>query len=163
DCQWIQRLHKLGLLPSVFRPDEATHTLRDYVRQRANLVRLGAQHIQRMQKARGLRNLKRTKVLGDITGVTGTNIIRAILAGQRERRPLAKLRDRRCRHSVADIALALDGRYRSEHLLELRCSLTMWEHYQQVTSLVDVAIAEHLRSMRRHSDLPPLPPRIRVR
>jgi hypothetical protein len=44
DCQWIQRLHKLGLLPSVFQPDEATQTLRDYVRQRANLVRLSGQH-----------------------------------------------------------------------------------------------------------------------
>ena len=38
DCQWIQRLHKHGLLPSIFQPDDATHTLRDYVRQRANLV-----------------------------------------------------------------------------------------------------------------------------
>jgi hypothetical protein len=36
DCHWIQRLHKHGLLPSVFQPDEATHTLRDLVRQRAN-------------------------------------------------------------------------------------------------------------------------------
>lgn len=29
------------MLPSVFQPDDATHTLRAYVRQRANLVRLG--------------------------------------------------------------------------------------------------------------------------
>src|SRR5262245_33298870 len=50
DCQWIQRLHKHGLLPSIFQPDAATHSLRDYVRQRANLVRLSGQHIQRMQK-----------------------------------------------------------------------------------------------------------------
>ena len=42
DCQWIQRLHKHGLLPSVFQPDDATHTLRDFVRQRANLMRLSA-------------------------------------------------------------------------------------------------------------------------
>ena len=40
DCQWIQRLHRHGLLPGIFQPDEATQTLRDYVRQRANLVRL---------------------------------------------------------------------------------------------------------------------------
>jgi transposase len=44
DCQWIQRLHKHGLLPAVFQPDAATQTLRDYVRQRANLVRLSGQH-----------------------------------------------------------------------------------------------------------------------
>lgn len=163
DCQWIQRLHKLGLLPSVFRPDAATHTLRDYVRQRANLVRLGAQHIQRMQKALELMNLKLTKVLGDITGVTGLKIIRAILAGQRDPHALAQLRDRRCQHSVAAIALALDGRYRPEHLLELRCNLTLWEKYQEVIAAVDVAIAEQLRSMGGHTGLPPLEPRIRVR
>jgi transposase len=58
DCQWIQRLHKLGLLPSIFQPNEATHALRDYVRQRANLVRLSGQHIQRMQKALESMNLK---------------------------------------------------------------------------------------------------------
>ena len=51
DCQWIRRLHALGFLPSVFQPDDATQTLRSYVRQRANLVRLSAQHVQRMQKA----------------------------------------------------------------------------------------------------------------
>src|SRR5205807_286166 len=87
DCQWIQRLHKHGLLPAVFQPDEATHTLRDYVRQRANLVRLSGQHIQRMQKALELMNLKLTKVLGDVTGVTGLKIIRAIVAGVRGRKP----------------------------------------------------------------------------
>jgi transposase len=70
DCQWIQRLHRHGLLPSVFQPDEATQTLRDLVRQRANHVRLSGQHIQRMQKALELMNLKLTKVLGDVTGVT---------------------------------------------------------------------------------------------
>jgi transposase len=58
DCQWIQRLHRHGLLPQIYQPDNATHTLCDYVRQRANLVRLSGQHIQRMQKALKLTNLK---------------------------------------------------------------------------------------------------------
>jgi transposase len=163
DCQWIQRLHKHGLLPAVFQPDEATQTLRDYVRQRANLVRLSGQHIQRMQKALELMNLKLTRVLGDVTGVTGLKIIRAILAGQRDPQQLAKLRDRRCRHSVADIAQALDGRYRPEHLRELRSGLTLWEKYQEVIAEVDAAIGAHLRTMRRRTELPPLPPRTRVR
>ena len=83
DCQWIQRLHRHGLLPSIFQPDGATQTLRDYVRQRANLVRLSGQHIQRIQKALGLMSLKLTTVLEDITGVTGLKVIRAILAGER--------------------------------------------------------------------------------
>ena len=163
DCQWIQRLHKHGLLPSVFQPDEATQTLRSYVRQRANLVRLSAQHVQRMQKALGLMNLKLTTVLGDLTGVTGLKILRAILAGVRDPEALARLRDRRCKRAEPEIAQALDGRYRPEHLSELRCCLAMWDKYQEVIGDVDAAIAAQLRAMRRDSALPPLPPKPRVR
>jgi transposase len=163
DCQWLQRLHRHGLLPSIFQPDDATHTLRDYVRQRANLVRLSGQHIQRMQKALELMNLKLTNVLGDVTGVTGLKIIRAILAGERDPRELAKLRDRRCRRSCEEIATALDGRYRPEHVLELRCCLTMGEAYQEQIAVVDQSIAAQLRTMRKETTLPPLPPKPRVR
>jgi transposase len=163
DCQWIQRLHSHGLLPAVFQPDEATHTLRDYVRQRGNLVRLSGQHIQRMQKALELMNLKLTGVLGDVTGVTGLKIIRAILAGERDPHRLAKLRDRRCKHSAAQIATALDGRYRPEHVTELRCCLSLWEKYQEVIAELDGVIAQQLQVMARQSELPPLPPRPRVR
>src|SRR4051794_2424982 len=163
DCQWIQRLHKHGLLPPLFQPDEATQTLRDYVRQRANLVRLSGQHIQRMQKALELMNLKLTRVLGDVTGVTGLKIIRAILAGQRDPQELAKLRDRRCKHSAAEIAQALDGRYRPEHVTELRCCLSLWEKYQGVIGELDEVIAGQLRMMRKQTTLPALPPKPRVR
>jgi transposase len=163
DCQWIQRLHKHGLLPAVFQPDEATQSLRDYVRQRANLVRLSGQHIQRMQKALTLMNLKLTKVLGDVTGVTGLKIIRAIVAGERDPQGLAKLRDKRCKHAVAEIATALDGRYRPEHVTELRCCLSLWEKYQEVIAELDTVIAAQLRTMRRQTERPPLAPKPRRR
>jgi transposase len=108
-------------------------------------------------------NLKLTKVLGDITGVTGLKILRAILAGERDPQVLAKWRDRRCKHTEPEIAQALDGRYRPEHVTELRCCLTMWEKYQEVIAELDTVIATHLRTMRRQTALPPLPPKPRVR
>ena len=163
DCQWIQRLHRHGLLPAIFQPDDATHTLRDYVRQRANLVRLSGQHVQRLQKALGLMNLKLTNVLEDITGVTGLKIIRSILAGERDPIKLVGFRDKRCKHSADEIATALDGRYRDEHVLELRCSLAAWEKYQELIALVDESIATQLKAMRRSSALPPLPLKKRTR
>jgi transposase len=163
DCQWIRRLHAHGLLPPVFQPDDATQTLREYVRQRGNLVRLSGQHIQRMQKALELMNLKLTHVVGDITGKTGQAIIAAILAGQRDPIALASLRDRRCKHSVAEIALALDGRFRPEFVTLLRTSRTMWEAYQTEIAVLDAEIAVHLATMTRSTVLPPLPVRPRVR
>ncbi len=116
-----------------------------------------------MQKALELMNLKLTSVLGDVTGVTGLKIIRAILAGQRDPQKLARLRDRRCRHTAAEMAEALDGRYRSEHVTELRCCLAMWEKYQEVIGQLDGEIAAQLRTMRRRTEPPPLPPKTRVR
>ena len=43
DCQWIYRLHSVGLLAAAFRPDEKTCQLRAYLRQRANVVRQASQ------------------------------------------------------------------------------------------------------------------------
>ena len=168
DCQWIQRLHTLGFLPTVFQPDEATQTLRDYVRQRANHVRLSGQHVQRMQKACILMNLKLTTVLGDVTGVTGLKIIRAIVKGERDAKTLAALRDRRCKHTVAEIVEALDGRYRPEHVLELKSCLQMWECYQKIVAKIDEAIDAQLRKMKcdlrvNKSPLAPLSKKTRVR
>jgi transposase len=163
DCQWIQRLHRHGLLPSVFQPDEATQTLRDLVRQRANHVRLSGQHIQRMQKALELMNLKLTQVLGDVTGVTGLKILRALVAGERDPVVLARLRDRRCQHTADEIATALDGRYRLEHVTELKLNLAMWEHYQTVIAALDEVIAKQVHAMRKQAVLLPLPPKPRVR
>ena len=116
-----------------------------------------------MQKALVLMNLKLTQVLGDVTGVTGLKIMRAILDGERDPVKLASLRDRRCKHTEEEIATALDGRYRAEHVLELRCCLTLWEKYQEVIAEVDKAIASQLAAMRRRTALPPLPPKPRVR
>jgi len=124
------------------------------------MVRLSAQHIQRMQKALELMNLKLTHVVGDITGL---KILRAILAGERDPEVLAQLRGRRCKHAEPEIATALDGRYRPEHLAELRDNLTMWDKFQEVIAKLDLEIADHLRTMRKTTELPPLGPKPRVR
>src|SRR5437870_7091761 len=92
DCQWIYRLHSVGLLAAAFRPDEKTCQLRSYLRQRANLIRYAGQHIQHMEKALEQMNLKLTEIISDITGVTGRAIIQSILKGTRDPHKLAKLR-----------------------------------------------------------------------
>jgi hypothetical protein len=62
DCQWIYRLHSVGLLAAAFRPDGQTCRLRPYLRQRAGLVRSASRHVRHMQKALEQMNLKLTEV-----------------------------------------------------------------------------------------------------
>jgi transposase len=51
DCQWLQQLHTYGLLQGSFRPADQICVLRSYIRQRENLIKSAASHVQRMQKA----------------------------------------------------------------------------------------------------------------
>jgi hypothetical protein len=139
DCQWIQRLHSYGLLSASFRPEAEMVVLRSYLRQRAMLTRTGpavgagvehrAAHIQHMQKALQQMNVQLTQVLSDISGVTGLAIIRAIVAGERNPGQLAQLRHGRCQRSEADIAKALTGHYRAEHVFALKQALALYDAY----------------------------------
>jgi transposase len=161
DCQWIYRLHSVGLLAAAFRPDEATCRLRAYLRQRANLVRQASRHVQHMQKALEQMNLKLTEVLSDVTGLTGRAIIRAILRGTRAPEKLAKYRDRGCKASEAEIAQALTGSYREEHLFELKLAHEAWQFTLRQVEQVDGQIALQLGRMKGDRALPPLEPKAR--
>jgi transposase len=50
DCQWIQRLHSLGLLSSSFLPDGDTEQLRTFCRHRSNLIHEAASTLDISEK-----------------------------------------------------------------------------------------------------------------
>jgi transposase len=148
DCQWIYRLHSVGLLAPAFRPDAKTRQLRAYLRQRATLIRYASQHVQHMQKALEQMNLKLTEILSAITGATGRAILRAILRGTRAPEKLAKYRDKACKASEAAIAQALTGSYREEHLFELKQAYEAWQFTLGQVEKVDTQIALQLGRMK---------------
>jgi len=152
DCQWLQRLHTYGLLEGAFRPPEQICTLRGYVRQRMNLVRYAASHIQHMQKALAQMNLQLTNVVSDITGKTGMLIIKAILGGERNPLVLAALRDQRCKNSEETIARSLHGNYRPEHLFSLKQAVDLYGFYQGQIAECDQAILAQLATFDVASD-----------
>lgn len=159
DCQWIQQLHSFGLLRNSFRPDDAIVVLRTYLRQRTTLVHYAAAHVQHMQKALEQMNLKLTEVIDDITGKTGMLIIDAVLAGERDAKQLAKLRDRRCKNDEATIELALQGNWRDEHLFCLRQAVDLFRAYQQQLISLDAQIESYLATFKAQATeaLPPRP------
>jgi len=144
DCQWIQRLHSYGLLTASFRPEDQVVVLRSYLRQRHMLVRYAGQHVQHMQKALEQMNVKLPEVVSDITGVTGLAIIEAILAGERDPWKLAKLRDERCKRTEPQIARALHGNWREEHLFALKQALQLYQNYRHLLRDCDMKLEAHL-------------------
>lgn len=130
DAAWLQQLHSYGLLRGSFRPQADIAALRAYLRQRERLVEYAAGHIQHIQKALMEMNLQLHHVVSDITGVTGMQIIRAIVTGERDPAALASCRDVRCRASVETISAALIGNYRDEHVFALTQALELYDFYQ---------------------------------
>lgn len=106
DCQWIQKLHSLGLLTTSFLPDLATEQLRTYCRHRTSLLETSAMTTQKMQKYLRLLNLRLDIVVKDVCGLTGLAIIEAICAGETNPEGLASLRHSNCRKSKEEIAKA---------------------------------------------------------
>jgi hypothetical protein len=127
DCQWLQKLHALGLLTGSFRPDGDMCALRAYLRHRADLVPHRAAHVQHMQKALQQMNLLLPQVVADSTGETGMAIVRAIVAGERDSVKLAQVRNARCTSSEETIAKALTGTWKDEHLFALTQALALYD------------------------------------
>lgn len=138
DCEWLYQLHTYGLLRGSYHPPESLRPLRALSRQREMLLSYRAAHVQHMQKALELMNLKLTMVLSDITGQTGMRIIRAILAGERNPEVLAAMRDPKCRRSAEEIASALTGNWRREHLFTLQQAVELYETYSRQVAALDV-------------------------
>jgi len=127
DCQWLQKLMSYGLLRAAFRPSAEVCTIRAVARQREVLLRQQASWVQRMQKALVQMNIQLTEVISDVMGQTGQAIIRAIVAGERDARVLARHRHWRIRASEDEIVGALTGNWREEHLFVLGQALGMYD------------------------------------
>jgi transposase len=161
DCQWLQRLHAYGLRAAAFRPDDQVCVLRASLRHRQRLLPYGAHPMQHMHKALQQRNLTLSQVVSDITGATGMALLKAIIGGERDPVTLAKLRNPHCQHAEGDIAKALQGTWRAEHLFSFQhaVELSAFSHHQ--LALCDQHIHAHLETCADHSDGQPLPPKAR--
>jgi transposase len=159
DAQWLQQLHTFGLLRGSFHPPAEIAALRAYVRQRERLLEYAAAHVQHMQKALTQMNLKLQHVVADIAGQTGMRIIRSILAGTRDPQALADLRDGRCKRSAEDIARALEGHYRPEHVFALEQAVALYDAYQERIAACDRKIEAALAPLSApEACAEPLPP-----
>ncbi len=144
DCQWLRFLHSVGLLRGSFRPHQEICALRSLGRPRDSLIQMASVHLQHMQKALDQRNLQLHHVISDIAGTTGLAILDAILAGERDSKKLASLRDWRIRATEETIMKSWVGDYREEHLFVLRQCLAAYRYCQVLIAEVDAKVQQLL-------------------
>jgi transposase len=148
DCQWLQQLHSFGLLSKAHRPDADICALREMSRLRDITIEERARHIQRMQKALTQMNIQLSNVITDITGETGLAIIRAIVAGERDPKILAAMRNYRIHASVETIAKSLEGRFSREHMFSLTHELMAYDFQGEQIKRLDSELEVLLSAMK---------------
>jgi transposase len=144
DAIWLQKLHSCGLLQKSFQPEAKMRVLRDYVRQRKNLIRISSDSVRRMQKAMELMNIKLHTVISDILGKTGLQMVNAILNGERDPKELVKLKDPRIKASEEDIKKSLAGIWKEECLFMLKQAYDEYLFYQSQIAACEERIKEQL-------------------
>lgn len=152
DCQWIQKLHSLGLLSASFLPDSDTDTVRTYSRHRLNQLNRSASCVKRMQKYLRLMNMRLEVVVRDIVGLTGSRIIDAFVNGEESGTELAKMRHGNCRKSEAEIEKALQYNGRKDYLFALKQEWETYKYIQQQIEQTDAEINNLLKQIIEKSE-----------
>jgi transposase len=152
DCQWIQKLHTLGLLSSSFLPDSTTDIIRTYSRHRQNILKQSGATIQKMQKYLRLMNLRLDVVVNDIVGLTGKKIIESFISGEKSGKELAKHRHYNIRKSEEEIAKALQYNGREDYYFALKQEWKTYLHLQKQIDETDKEIKKLLKKIIKNDE-----------
>lgn len=115
DAQWLARLTEYGLVRASFVPPPPIRALRDVTRYRAALVHDRIRCVQRLHDLLEDAGIKLSLVATDITGASGTAMLRALVAGQRDPAQLADLAKAALRRKIPALTEALTGHFTGHH------------------------------------------------
>src|SRR5262245_1424160 len=112
---WLARLTEWGLLRPSFVPPKPVRDLRDYTRARARLVHERTRCRQRLEKLLEGALVKVSSVASKLTTVSAQDMIKAMIAGQRDPRTPAGLARGSMKAKHDDLVEALDGMFDDHH------------------------------------------------
>lgn len=134
DAQWIGELLQHGLLKASYIPEKPQRDLRDLLRYRTALIQERTREVNRVQKVLEDANLKLASVATNVMGVSGRQMLAAIIAGVEDPEALADLAKGRMRAKIPELERALTGRIRDSHRLLLRLHL---EHIDDLNRKIE--------------------------
>jgi transposase len=144
DCQWIAQLLQHGLLKASFVPPQPIRELRDLTRQRTQLIQERTAAANRIQKVLEDANIKLAGVATDVLGVSGRDMLEALIAGETDPAKLADLARKRLREKIPALRLALQGRVTDHHRFLLRMHLDHITHLEELIGRLGGRIEEAL-------------------
>jgi transposase len=140
DCQWIAQLLAAGLLSPSFVTERPLRELRDLTRQRAQLIGDKAKVANRLQKFLEDANIKLASVASDVLGVSGRDMLRAIIEGKMTPAEMAELARMKLRAKIPQLTEALNGGVTDHHRFMLKTVLDQVEYLEKQIGWFDERI-----------------------
>lgn len=159
DAEWLAELLRHGLLTPSFVPPRAQRQLRELTRHRTNLMEKRSQAVNEMHRTLEGTNLKLTSVATDITGVSATLMLQALLSGQEtDPKLLANLAVGRLRRKIPELEKALHGKVQEHHkliLTQLLADIDLFdEQVAEVSGMIEQRVSQEQELIGRLDEVP---------
>jgi transposase len=158
DCEWIAQLLQFGLLSASFVPERPLRELRDLTRHRVTLIEERTRLVNRIEKVLEDADIKLGAVASDILGVSGRDMIRAIVRGEQDPATLANLARRTLRNKMSELTLALEGRITDHHRFLLGMLMEQVEAVEKMvermTERIEATMRPSEEAVRRLATIP---------
>jgi transposase len=133
DAVWLAKVVERGMCsPSLIHP-KPIRQLRDLTRYRRSLIRERTREKQRVEKLLEDAQLKLSSVISDIFGVSGREMLTALITGERDPKKLARLARAGMRSKIAVLEEALTGHFEDHHGF---LAQAMLEHIDGLTAQI---------------------------
>jgi transposase len=142
DCIWLCKVAERQMIRPSFVPPPLIRKLRDLTRYRADLVAARTAEKNRVEKLLEDAQIKLSVVVSDIFGVSGRDMLAALVAGQRNPKVLAQLARRAMRKKITVLEEAFTGYFTDHHAFLLRAMLARVDAIAGDIAALDARIAE---------------------
>jgi transposase len=142
DAVWLCKVAERQMLRPSFVPPPPIRRLRDLTRYRADLVAARTAEKQRAEKLLEDACIKLSSVVADIFGVSGRDMLAALVAGERDPKVLAQLARRSMRAKIAVLEEAFTGHFTGHHAFLLGTMLRRVDAISADIATLDARIAE---------------------
>ena len=151
DAVWLAKVVERGMCrPSLVHP-KPIRELRDLTRYRRSLIRERTAEKQRVEKLLEDAQIKLSSVASNIFGVSGRQMLAALLAGQRDPKILAQMAHGRMRRKIPQLQEALTGHFTGHHAFLCQMMLDridgLTARVDEVTARIEDQIAPHARAV----------------
>ena len=160
DAVWLAKVAERQMIRPSFVPPPQIRQLRDLTRYRADLVAARTAEKQRVEKLLEDAQIKLSVVVSDIFGVSGRQMLAALIGGQRDPKALAQLARGTMRRKITTLQEAFTGYFTAHHAFLLATMLARVDAIDADIAALDERIeqaaAPFAPAVRRLAEIPGL-------